>query len=99
MSAERTVVNFIGHISGVATITSEFVRLVKGTGANIYDTRKTIPGMRELEKYAVTVGGGYNYRTGLWDGVLIKDNHLNGLAQGSRTKAGRRHITTQAYIR
>ena len=89
LSAERTVVNFIGHISGVATITSEFVRLVKGTGANIYDTRKTIPGMRELEKYAVTVGGGYNYRTGLWDGVLIKDNHLNGLAQGSRTKAVR----------
>ena len=89
LSAERTVVNFIGHISGVATITSEFVRLVKGTGAKIYDTRKTIPGMRELEKYAVTVGGGYNYRTGLWDGVLIKDNHLNGLAQGSRTKAVR----------
>jgi nicotinate-nucleotide pyrophosphorylase (carboxylating) len=89
LSAERTVLNFIGHISGVATLTSEFVRLVKGTAANIYDTRKTIPGMRELEKYAVMVGGGHNYRIGLWDGVLIKDNHLNGLAQGPRTKAVR----------
>ncbi|MDP2980636.1 MAG: carboxylating nicotinate-nucleotide diphosphorylase [Candidatus Omnitrophota bacterium] len=84
LSAERAVLNFIGHISGVATITSEFVRLVKGTGANIYDTRKTIPGMRELEKYAVMVGGGYNYRIGLWDGVLIKDNHLEAMIAKSR---------------
>jgi len=87
LSAERVILNFIGHLSGVATLTSEFVRLVKGTAAKIYDTRKTIPGMRELEKYAVIVGGGHNYRIGLWDGVLIKDTHLNGLAQGSRTKA------------
>ncbi|MCX5693032.1 MAG: carboxylating nicotinate-nucleotide diphosphorylase [Candidatus Omnitrophica bacterium] len=89
LSAERTALNFIGHLSGVATLTSEFVGMVKGTGAKIYDTRKTIPGMRELEKHAVTMGGGYNYRIGLWDEVLIKDNHLNGLIQGSRIKAVR----------
>ncbi|PIV38962.1 MAG: nicotinate-nucleotide diphosphorylase (carboxylating) [Candidatus Omnitrophica bacterium CG02_land_8_20_14_3_00__42_8] len=92
LSAERTVLNFTGHLSGIATLTSKFVRLVKGTGANIYDTRKTIPGMRELEKYAVMAGGGHSYRIGLWDEVLIKDNHLNGLAQGSRTKAVRNAI-------
>jgi len=78
LSAERTVLNFTGHLSGIATLTSEFVRLVKGTGAKIYDTRKTIPGMRELEKYAVMAGGGHSYRIGLWDEVLIKDNHING---------------------
>ncbi len=78
LSAERTALNFIAHLSGVATLTSEFVRLVKGASAKIYDTRKTIPGLRELEKYAVTLGGGHGYRIGLWDGVLIKDNHLSG---------------------
>lgn len=79
LSAERTALNFLGHLSGVATLTARFVKETKGTGAKIYDTRKTIPGLRELEKYAVEAGEGHNHRIGLWDGVLIKDNHLDGL--------------------
>ena len=76
LSAERTVLNFLGHLSGVATLTNMFVKEVKDTHVKIYDTRKTIPGLRELEKYAVISGGGFSYRIGLWDGVMIKDNHL-----------------------
>lgn len=79
LSAERTVLNFLGHLSGVATFTAEFVREIKGTGAKIYDTRKTVPGLRELEKYAVNAGGGFSYRIGLWDGIMIKDNHLGAI--------------------
>jgi len=79
LSAERTVLNFLGHLSGVATLTAEFIGEVKSTGAKIYDTRKTIPGLRELEKYAVNIGGGFSYRIGLWDGVMIKDNHLEAI--------------------
>ncbi len=79
LAAERTVLNFLGHLSGVATLTAEFVREVKSTGAKIYDTRKTIPGLRELEKYAVAIGGGFSYRVGLWDEVMIKDNHLEAM--------------------
>ena len=79
LAGERTALNFLGRLSGIATLTGKFVRNVKGTGAKILDTRKTTPGMRMLEKYAVTAGGGYNHRAGLWDGVLIKDNHLAGL--------------------
>jgi len=86
LSAERTALNFLGHLSGIATLTSEYVDAVKNTGAKIYDTRKTVPGMRELEKYAVTIGGGHGYRMGLWDGVLIKDNHLSAAIQGSKVK-------------
>ncbi|MBU1887797.1 MAG: carboxylating nicotinate-nucleotide diphosphorylase, partial [Candidatus Omnitrophica bacterium] len=71
--------NFLSRISGVATLTGKFVAKVKGTGAKILDTRKTMPGMRLLDKYAVRAGGGYNHRMGLWDGVLIKDNHLDSL--------------------
>lgn len=77
LSAERTILNFLGHLSGVATLTDRFVKEVKGAKAKIYDTRKTIPGLRELEKYAVSLGGGYNHRMGLWDGALIKDNHID----------------------
>jgi len=90
LSAERTILNFLARLSGIATLTYEFVRLTKGTKAKIYDTRKTSPGLRDIEKYAVRIGGGCNHRIGLWDGVLIKDNHLNGSrlkAQGSRLKA------------
>ncbi len=76
LSAERVVLNFLQHLSGVATNTHRFVRRVAGTGAKIYDTRKTIPGMRLLDKYAVRCGGGFNHRIGLYDGLLIKDNHL-----------------------
>ncbi len=74
--AERTAVNFLGHLSGIATTTNRFVEKIKGTHARIYDTRKTTPNLRMLEKYAVTVGGGINHRFGLYDQVLIKDNHL-----------------------
>ncbi len=73
---ERPMLNLLGHLSGIATRTREFVRLVDGTAARIYDTRKTTPGWRRLEKYAVHCGGGMNHRTGLYDAVLIKDNHL-----------------------
>ncbi len=73
---ERTALNLIQRLSGIATLTRQFVKAVEGTGANIVDTRKTTPGLRMLEKYAVTIGGGKNHRMGLDDGVLIKDNHI-----------------------
>lgn len=76
LSAERVILNFLQHLSGIATQTQRFVRRVEGTGAKILDTRKTIPGMRVLAKYAVRCGGGVNHRIGLFDGLLIKDNHL-----------------------
>lgn len=79
LSAERVILNFIQRSSGVATATHRFVRRVEGTGAKIYDTRKTIPGFRALDKYAVRAGGGFNHRIGLYDGLLIKDNHLASL--------------------
>ena len=74
--AERTALNFLGHLSGIATHTSRFVDKVRGTGVKILDTRKTTPNMRMLEKCAVAAGGGANHRMGLYDQVLIKDNHL-----------------------
>ncbi len=77
--AERTVLNFLQHLSGIATLTHRFVQAVAGTHAKIYDTRKTTPGLRQLEKYAVRCGGGHNHRSGLYDAVLIKDNHLAGI--------------------
>jgi nicotinate-nucleotide pyrophosphorylase (carboxylating) len=76
LSAERVILNYLQHLSGVATHTHRFVRRVAGTGARIYDTRKTIPGLRLLDKYAVRCGGGHNHRVGLYDGLLVKDNHL-----------------------
>jgi len=76
MAAERVALNFLQRLSGVATLTRQYVDAVAGTRAEIYDTRKTIPGWRELAKYAVRCGGGRNHRKGLWDAVLIKDNHL-----------------------
>lgn len=79
LAAERTILNFLQHLSGIATLTARFVAAVAGTGAKIYDTRKTTPGLRTLEKYAVRCGGGHNHRTGLFDAVLIKDNHLAGI--------------------
>jgi nicotinate-nucleotide pyrophosphorylase (carboxylating) len=77
LSAERVVLNFLQRMSGVATHTHRFVRKIAGTGAKIYDTRKTIPGFRSLDKYGVLCGGGKNHRIGLYDGLLIKDNHLS----------------------
>ena len=73
---ERTALNLIQRLSGIATLTRQYVKAVEGTGAAIVDTRKTTPGLRMLEKYAVTIGGGKNHRMGLDDGVLIKDNHI-----------------------
>lgn len=79
LTAERVALNFIQRLSGIATLTALFVEAVKGTRAQILDTRKTTPGWRRLEKYAVKCGGGTNHRIGLWDMVLIKDNHLVAL--------------------
>jgi nicotinate-nucleotide pyrophosphorylase (carboxylating) len=76
LSAERVILNFLQRMSGVATHTHRFARRVAGTSAKVYDTRKTIPGFRLLDKYAVERGGGFNHRVGLYDGLLIKDNHL-----------------------
>lgn len=76
LAAERVALNFLGHLSGVATATQELVDAVAGTGTRIVCTRKTTPGLRILEKYAVRCGGGYNHRFGLDDAVLIKDNHI-----------------------
>ncbi|MEY3282498.1 MAG: carboxylating nicotinate-nucleotide diphosphorylase [Acidobacteriota bacterium] len=76
LAAERVALNFLQRLSGIATLTRRYVEAVSGTSARIVDTRKTTPGLRLLEKYAVTVGGGTNHRLGLDDGVLIKDNHL-----------------------
>ncbi len=76
LAVERILLNTIGHLSGVATLTSQYVARVTGTRTVICDTRKTLPGWRRLEKYAVRCGGGTNHRTGLFDAVLIKDNHL-----------------------
>ena len=76
LAAERVILNFLQHLSGVATQTQRYARRVEGTGAKIFDTRKTMPGFRALDKYAVRAGGGHNHRTGLFDAVLIKDNHL-----------------------
>lgn len=75
LSAERTALNFLGRLSGIATLTARYVRAVEGTGAKILDTRKTTPGLRALEKQAVADGGGENHRFGLFDMVLIKENH------------------------
>ena len=90
LAAERTALNLLGHLSGVATLTAEFVRAVEGTGARILDTRKTTPGLRALEKAAVAAGGGTNHRMGLYDAILIKENHaaLAG-GVGAAVKRGR----------
>lgn len=84
LSGERTALNFLSHLSGVATVTRSFVDQVKPYKARIMDTRKTIPGLRELEKYAVALGGGCNHRMGLWDAVLVKDNHIAVLKAGAK---------------
>jgi nicotinate-nucleotide pyrophosphorylase (carboxylating) len=88
-SAERVVLNFLQRLSGIATMTSKFVNSVRGTKAKILDTRKTAPGWRELEKYAVRSGGGFNHRYSLGDAVMIKDNHLAGLGTNFEKKLQR----------
>lgn len=76
LTAERTMLNLVCHLSGIASVTAEWVEAVSGTAAQIRDTRKTLPGLRALQKYAVRVGGGVNHRLGLGDAALIKDNHV-----------------------
>lgn len=85
LKGERTSLNLIQHLSGIATMTNKCVKLVEGTNATITDTRKTLPGLRALQKYAVTVGGGRNHRYNLSDGAMLKDNHID--AYGSMTNA------------
>ena len=94
LRAERTTLNFLQHLSGIATETARYVKAVEGYPARILDTRKTVPGLRVLEKYAVRVGGGRNHRMNLGDGILIKDNHIiaagrSGLDLGDVVKKAR----------
>ena len=97
LSAERTALNLLGRLCGVATLTRAYVRAVEGTGARITDTRKTTPGLRALEKYAVKCGGGINHRFGLDDAILIKDNHVaacGGVGEAlKRARAAAGHLT------
>ena len=97
LKAERTALNFLQHLSGIATLTRRFVDEVAGTGATILDTRKTTPGLRFLEKFAVTSGGGTNHRLALWDMYLVKDNHIRA-AGGITTAIERIARTRQADL-
>jgi nicotinate-nucleotide pyrophosphorylase (carboxylating) len=93
LMGERVALNLLQRLSGIATLTSRYVAAVAGTGARIVDTRKTTPGLRELEKYAVRVGGGINHRTGLYDGILIKENHIAATGGiGEAIKRARNYI-------
>ncbi len=85
LAGERVALNLLQHLSGIATLTAKYVEALKGLKVEVLDTRKTTPGLRQIEKYAVRMGGGRNHRFGLYDGVLIKDNHIK--AAGSITKA------------
>lgn len=91
LRAERTALNFLQHLSGVATLTAQYVEKVKGTKAQILDTRKTLPGFRALEKMAVRAGGGKNHRLGLYDRYLIKDNHLMGVSISEAVLKAKEH--------
>ncbi len=88
LTAERSALNTVQHLSGIATLTRRYVDLIRGTGATLLDTRKTIPGLRVLEKYATRIGGADNHRMGLWDAAMIKDNHI--AVAGGVTEAVRR---------
>jgi nicotinate-nucleotide pyrophosphorylase (carboxylating) len=93
LTGERTALNFLGHLSGIATLTQQFVKQLSGTSTRIRDTRKTTPGLRQLEKYAVKVGGGANHRFGLYDAILLKENHI-ALAGGVKAALDQAH----AYV-
>ena len=84
LKAERTALNFLQRMSGIATLTRQYVEKVRFSAVKILDTRKTAPGLRWLDKYAVRIGGGFNHRLGLFDGILIKDNHITGAGSISR---------------
>lgn len=98
LTAERLILNLLGRMSGIATLTRQYLEAVAGTGARIYDTRKTTPGWRRLEKYAVRCGGGHNHRTGLFDAVLIKDNHL-ALGADTSSASPARYTPAEAVAR
>jgi nicotinate-nucleotide pyrophosphorylase (carboxylating) len=90
LTAERSALNIVQHLSGVATLTRAYVDAIEGTGATLLDTRKTIPRLRLLEKYATRMGGAHNHRMGLWDAAMIKDNHVavaGGVAEAVRRAA------------
>jgi nicotinate-nucleotide pyrophosphorylase (carboxylating) len=93
LTGERTALNFLAHLCGIATLTRRFVEQLAGTRARIRDTRKTTPGLRALEKYAVKCGGGTNYRFGLFDAILIKENHI-AIAGGVKAALDRAHAYT-----
>ncbi|MEZ5655725.1 MAG: carboxylating nicotinate-nucleotide diphosphorylase [Sphingobium sp.] len=90
LTAERSALNTVQHLTGIATLTREYVEKISGTGATLLDTRKTIPGLRVLEKYATRMGGATNHRMGLWDAAMIKDNHV--AVAGSVGEAVRRAV-------
>jgi len=90
LTAERAALNTVQHLSGIATMTRGYVDRIAGTGATLLDTRKTIPGLRRLEKYATRMGGAQNHRMGLWDAAMIKDNHV--AVAGSVGEAVRRAV-------
>lgn len=93
VTAERVALNLLGHLSGIATATAACVHELRGTGVNVLDTRKTTPGLRSLEKQAVAAGGGHNHRMGLFDAVLVKDNHIalaGGIEEAVRRAIARR---------
>ena len=102
-TAERTALNFLGRMSGIATLTSRFVEAIKGTHAKILDTRKTAPGLRTIDKLAVIYGGGHNHRHGLYDMVLIKDNHIDyagGITEAvSRVRASGTPLEIEVEVR
>ena len=100
LTCERIILNFLGRLCGIATLTGKFVSKLEGTKARVYDTRKTTPGWRRLEKYAVHCGGGRNHRLGLFDGILIKDNHLacRAAADGQLLDAGAAVQTAKAFL-
>ena len=97
LASERTALNFLMMLSGVSTLTRRYVEKVRGTGARIVDTRKTLPGMRVLQKYAVRCGGGFNHRMGLYDAAMLKDNHIKaagGIERAvAKMKASLSHLT------
>jgi nicotinate-nucleotide pyrophosphorylase (carboxylating) len=105
LSGERCALNFLQHLSGIATLTQSFVQATRGTRCKILDTRKTLPGLRALEKYAVRCGGGHNHRMGLYDAFMLKDNHIalmdgpGGIAEGARRARAfqpESHLTVEA---
>jgi nicotinate-nucleotide pyrophosphorylase (carboxylating) len=98
LTAERAALNFLAHLSGIATLTHRFVERLAGSNAKIRDTRKTTPGLRMLEKYAVRMGGGTNHRIGLYDAILLKENHI-ALAGGVAAALGQVHAYASSQMK